>query len=129
MPPAPLAPEALLESVRRLGQEFDRRGMDEHVRTLRLYYLALTRGLVDRGKAVRAHWSPRQVDEWLEALRLPPFERRLPLLRAGHPCPACGPSQGIQSGIRTELTFPGGARVRCAECGARWLVDEDAAGT
>jgi hypothetical protein len=113
----------LLEWVERLGREFQRRGMEEHLRPLRLYYLALRHRLTT-GK-LEVSWSAEHTRLWLEALRLPPFAEALPRREAGADCPRCGPEQSRAGeaipAARRRLVFPGGARVECLGCRSAWL--------
>ena len=117
----------LLEWVERLGREFRRRGMDEHLRPLRVYYLALRHGLTTGRLDVA--WSAEHTRLWLEALRLPPFEDVLASRPLGTVCPRCGPelrrSGEAIPAARRRLAFPGGARVECLGCHAAWLEPAD----
>ena len=116
--------DGLLEEVRRLGAEFRRRGMDDHVRVLRVYYLALRHGL-STGK-LDVSWSADHTRMWLEALRLPPFENALPLRPVDSTCSRCGrggpkaANEAAPAPLR-RMTFPGGARVECLSCRAVWI--------
>ena len=123
----------LLELVETLGKEFERLGETIKVETLRLYYLALVRGLDQHG-VVKVSWDEQAVIEWFGLLRLPPYERTYTVRRRTYVCTCAGGSGAKPSGrpgdwshigkgtALTERTFPGGAKVRCAACEARWLV-------
>lgn len=119
--------EALLELVERLGREFRRRGMDEHLRPLRVYYLALQHRLT-AGK-LEVSWSAQHTVEWLQALRLPPYEDFLAVRPPGASCPTCGEREKKPRGMEASLAsvrrleFPGGARSECLGCGKRWLEE------
>jgi len=111
----------LLACVARLGEEFRRRGMREHVRRLRLYFLAVRHGLLKGPNELDVRWSESHVVEWMKAFRLPPFEAALEVRPPGGGCPRCGLAQGTVPSGRTELVFPGGAKLRCQSCGGAWL--------
>jgi hypothetical protein len=115
--------EELLTLVERLGREFRRRGMDEHLRPLRIYYLALRHGLT--GGKLEVSWSAQHTLDWLQTLRLPPFEDALPVRPERSPCPKCGwrKAGGMEATLAAvrRLEFPGGARSECLGCGERWL--------
>ena len=112
--------DRLLDLVVRLGREFSRRGMREECRRLRLYYLALEHGLVaSSGKSrIEVAWDSDLVIEWLRILRVPPHHRDYPL-RPGTLCIDCEQRPGT---VVTKLVFPGGARMECLQCGARWVT-------
>lgn len=124
--------EELLGLVTRLGREFSRREMKEHVRVLRLYYLALSHGLVRGGASIDVHWNEAQTTTWLEALRVPPFEHALERRPLNSPCPICSTKKLAPGELAPHpasvraLQFPGGARKDCVQCGSRWLELEDA---
>ncbi|MCI0571681.1 MAG: hypothetical protein L0Y66_13090, partial [Myxococcaceae bacterium] len=63
--------------------------------------------------------------DWLRTLRVPPFARDFPLRPRGAHCPRCV-QRGAQPSTRTELVYPGGARMRCGTCEAVWLEEDDA---
>ncbi len=111
----------LLTCVARLGEEFRRRGMTDHLRKLRLYWLAARHELLTRRNELDVRWNEAHVVAWLEAFRLPPYEGALPVRRKGAGCPRCGVAQGAVPTGRTELVFPGGARLKCQACGGCWL--------
>ena len=123
---SPMAADAsYFEMVVRLGREFVRRGMHEHARALRLYYVALRAGLAQRGAKVDVRWDRALTEEWMKTLRLHPFDGHYEVRLPGVPCLRCrAPKGNDRSSARTEVVFPGGARMRCDCCGARWLVDE-----
>jgi hypothetical protein len=116
--------DALMRDVERLGREFARRGMKEHARSLRLYWLALKNGLTDAKGVVNLQASPDWVSEWNGLLRLPGAEGHYPVLPAGAPCPECGPLAGREGiyAARTLRVLPDGALMVCDECKAQWLV-------
>jgi hypothetical protein len=66
----------LLPLIAQLGDEFSRRNMADHLRQLRLYYLAVKHRLDVRGR-VRVDWSADMVVEWMRTLRLRPYEDAL----------------------------------------------------
>ena len=130
----------LLELVEMLGREFERLGETTKVETLRLYYLAVLRGLDHRG-SVKVAWDEEMTIEWFGMLRLPPYERLYSVHPRDYVCPCPGGGGEGPSGrpgdwshigkgtALTERTFPGGARLRCGCCEARWLIlDEKAPG-
>jgi hypothetical protein len=112
-----MAQDALLDLVVRLGREFSRRGMREECRRLRLYYLALEHGLVAGKNRIEVSWDEDLVIEWLRILRVPPHHRHYPV-RPGTLCAHCEHRPGT---VVTKLVFPGGARMECLQCGARWI--------
>lgn len=114
----------LLRYVERLGAEFRRREMEAHLRKLRVYYLALRRGLTQGRHELDVHWSEALVLEWLKLLQLPPFERAYEVRPGRSACRGCAQKRDHQSAIHTELVFPGGAKMRCFSCGAIWIERE-----
>jgi hypothetical protein len=118
-----LSREALLQHVERLGREFVRRGMRAHAQKLRLYYLALQKGLASPRHEVDVHWNEPFVLEWLRTLQLPPYADAYPVLPRGASCPRCQ-QRGAQPSTRTECVFEGGVRMRCGTCEAVWLEAE-----
>jgi hypothetical protein len=115
--------EVLLEYVERLGREFVRRRMPQHAQKLRLYYLALQRGLASPRHEVDVRWSEPFVLEWLRTLKVPPYADAYPVRPSGAPCPRCA-QRGAQSATRTELVFPGGVRMRCGTCETVWIEED-----
>ena len=111
----------LLALICRLGAEFRRRGMSEHLRRLRVYYLAVRHRLTRGRNELDVRWSEAHVLDWLRALQVPPYDRAWPVRPRGSGCPTCGVAQGETPSGRTELVFPGGTKLRCRECGASWL--------
>lgn len=105
----------ILDRCVTLGREFGRREMQKHLKILREFYVA-TRS----GRASANTWSEDFIDEWLGTLQLPPFETLFVVHPAPFTCSTCNAAGTIPS-RRTELTFPGGARMRCDQCGLRWL--------
>lgn len=116
----------LLEHIVKLGREFRRRGMKDHVRVLRVYYLAARAGLVGVNGKLDVHWSREMTEDWLRTLSVAPFDGAYEVKLPGVPCFKCrAPKGSHHSTARTELVFPGGARMRCDTCGARWVVLEE----
>lgn len=120
---AMLPREVLLGYVERLGREFVRRGMADHAQKLRLYYLALQRGLASPRHEVDVRWTEPFVLEWLRTLRLPPDPDAYPVRPRGAACTQCA-QRGTQPSTRTELVFTGGVRMRCGTCDAVWLEED-----
>ncbi len=116
----------LVKMVGVLGREFVRRGMHAHAAKLRIYYLALRRGLATPGKSeVDVHWSEALVVEWFKLLRMPPYEKAYPVRAAQSHCSRCKERPNNQGGsFQTESTFSGGWKVTCSNCGEAWLVLE-----
>lgn len=115
-----------------LGKELERLGETRKVETLRIYYVAVLKGL-DRGGAVTIAWDEQTTIEWLGMLRLPPYERLYVVHPADFVCPCPAGIAPVrerrgdwsylgQGTTFTERIFPGGVRLRCAGCEARWLV-------
>jgi len=119
--------KGLVKMVETLGREFVRRGMNIHAAKLRLYYLALRRGLATPGKMeVDVHWSEALVIEWFKLLRMTPYEKAYPVRPAQSHCIRCRDKPTNEGGgFQTERTFPGGWKVRCSNCGEAWLVLEN----
>jgi hypothetical protein len=116
---------ALLAMVKRLGDEFRRRGMRTHVAPLRVYWLALRHGLVqDAEHALRLTLSEETVVEWLKVLRLPPYQDAYRVRPTGSACPSCVGADGRASEVSTERTFPEGRKVVCLGCRSAWLEME-----
>jgi hypothetical protein len=129
--------EALLELIEVLGKEFERRAMRVHVESLRLYYLAV-RHQLDRGhdRNVRLSWGEAHTVEWLALLRIPPYQNVYRVRPRGYRCdcvlsatvtePAnSGDTSHLGSGTAiTEATFPGGWKIACKGCGAKWIEEE-----
>lgn len=111
----------LLSLIRRLGEEFARRGMPEHTRGLRLFWLAARHGLLKGKNELDVRWSEAHLLDWLEALRLPPYDAVLPVRAKGAGCPKCGAEPGLVPSGRTVLVFPGGVKMRCQGCAQAWL--------
>jgi hypothetical protein len=113
----------LLQLVVRLGGEFSRRGMAEHCRRLRVYYLALQHGL-DTGRGrLEVHWDEDLTIEWFRLLRLPPYQDHYPVQDDGR-CTRCEDRPGS---VFTVAVFPGGTKLECRTCGRQWLVLRDTA--
>ncbi len=109
-----------------LGREFVRRGMHAHANKLRIYYLALRRGLATPGRReVDVHWSEVLVVEWFKLLLMSPYENAYPVRPSGSRCSRCKQVPNNEAAtLQTESTFPGGWKVRCSKCGEAWLVLE-----
>jgi hypothetical protein len=117
----------LLDLVEVLGAEFERRGMRVHVEGLRIYYLALSRGL-DRRGSVKVQWDEPQLLNWLGYLRLPPCQDRFAVRPRGSSCscrpPDAEPQVGktiATVGAITLISWPGGYQSKCRLCSATWI--------
>jgi hypothetical protein len=98
--------------------------MPDHLRLLRIYYLALEHNLVAGGnRSLEVHWTEEMVRDWLAVFRLPPFADRYRILSRDAPCPNCG--RASHNGKYTLMTFPGGHKSACRECGEQWLTLEN----
>ncbi|WP_223644426.1 hypothetical protein [Corallococcus sp. EGB] len=113
--------EELLQQVEKLGHEFEARGMTAHVRSLRLYWLALKHDLVEPDLSLQVHATADWVVDWFKLLRLPPHEHALTVRRHGEGCGRCLPGYGTS---RTLTVFPDGYRMTCDACRSEWLVLE-----
>lgn len=113
--------EELLQHVETLGREFEARGMTPHVRSLRLYWLALKHDLVEPDLSLQVHATVDWVVDWFKLLRLPPHQHALPVRRHEDRCGRCLPGAAM---IRTVTVFPGGYRKTCDVCRSEWLVLE-----
>src|SRR5262249_46775782 len=110
--------------VEALGKECQRRGLLALVEQLRTYYWALQRGRVSGGGRLELQWSPQRVEDLMATFQLPPFQARFHVQARNSRCARCGerpPGSAKADSPFVEMTFPGGARVRCAGCGTRWL--------
>jgi hypothetical protein len=116
---------ALLLMVHKLGEEFRRRGMRTHVAPLRVYWLALKRGLVhEEQHGLHLTLSEETVVEWFKVLRLQPYQEAYPVRPTGSSCPRCGPGEGRAGEVATERTFPDGRKMVCLGCRTCWLEVE-----
>lgn len=112
----------LTEWVVLLGRAFRQHGMRSHVRTLRLYFLALRHGLVQGERnALKIEWSEDAVLEWLRILRVPPFQQAYPVRPRGSRCARCPAGDGHPVETTTLMTFTGGAKMGCRRCGDAWI--------
>jgi hypothetical protein len=98
-----------LALTERVGRELTKLGLAAHVKRLRRYYADVRAG---RPSEV---WTHAMSVEWLRVLRLPPYEHDYPVLPRMSICPCPTPQK------LTQMVFPGGAKLRCAGCGAQWL--------
>lgn len=114
----------LLQFVQRLGQEFVKRGMNDHARRLRLYYLALKHGLTTRGNDVEFRWSEAFVVEWMRTLKVPPYTDDYPMRPRNSRCNKCN-DRSQQPQINTIGNLPDGAKMRCGNCGAVWIESDE----
>jgi hypothetical protein len=115
-----LARGDLVAHVIALGRAMRKRGMDEHVRVLKAYYLALKHGLTTGRHNLEIRWDEEHVIEWMKILRLAPHEKDYELRPRGSRCDRCR-SGGKASDVHTESTFPGGSKMKCYACQAVWL--------
>lgn len=115
----------LLHYVERLGREFVRRGMNDHARRLRLYYLALKHGLTTKGNDVEFRWSEAFVVEWMRTLKVPPYKDDYPSRPRNSKCLKCN-DRSSQPSITTVGSLPDGAKMRCGTCGAIWIETDEA---
>jgi hypothetical protein len=86
--------------------------MHIHLGELQSYYRS------GQGRGPHA-WDDAHVVGWLKRMRIPPYQDALPVQPKGTPCPVCGPT--IFGGVRTQVSFPGGAEMVCAGCSRVWL--------
>ena len=102
----PVLPRAQqLARVEALGREFVRRGMRDHAQRLRVYYLAVKKGLASPSGEVDVKWNEPFVLEWLKMLQVAPFERAYELRGRGSRCTAC-PKSSNEAPSLTEANFP-----------------------
>ncbi len=112
---------SLLAMVDTLGRALAERGLHRHVEELRVYWLALSRGLAGPGQRLNIGWSETLVVEWFRLLRLPPHADDYPVRPPSSPCPRCPRPAGHAVEVKTALTFPEGRKAVCTVCGAAWL--------
>jgi hypothetical protein len=112
---------SLLAMVDVLGKALAERGLHRHVEELRVYWLALSRGLAGPGQRLNIGWSEALVVEWFRLLRLPPHAHDYPLCPPSSPCPRCPHAGGHAVEVKTALTFPEGRKAVCTVCGTAWL--------
>ena len=111
----------LLERVKALGHEFARLGMRQHVQRLRVYYLAVKKGLASPSNELDVKWSEPFVVEWLKMLQVPPFAGAYAVRPRGSRCARCLEVKNEAATLFTETNFPGGSKMRCQACGAVWI--------
>ena len=117
-----LARVRLLGFLTDLGREFKRRQMDVHLQSLRLYYLAVKNGFAKNSNhRVELHWSEELTITWMRTLRIAPFERDFPVRARGGGCLRCKSKETSHSSLFTDVSFPGGSRMRCERCGGIWI--------
>jgi len=104
-----------------LGRALAERGLHRHVEELRVYWLALSRGLAGPGQRLNVGWSEALVVEWFRLLRLPPHAGDYPVQPPSSPCPRCPRPAGHAVEVKTALTFPEGRKAVCTVCGTAWL--------
>ncbi|NNC01925.1 hypothetical protein HJC10_03530 [Corallococcus exiguus] len=109
----------LLQHVETLGREIEVRGMTEHVRSLRLYWLALNHDLVEADLSLKVHATADWVVDWFKLFRLPPHEASFAVRRDEDGCGRCLPGSAM---IRTVTVFPDGYRKTCDACLSEWVV-------
>jgi hypothetical protein len=115
----------LLSYLTRLGKEFQKRQMMEHVGKLRLYYLAVKNGLTSGGnRQVDLHWTQDFTLSWMRTLQVPPFEHDYPVRPRGSHCRRCGDGHGSRT-VFVDAVFPGGSRMKCQRCEDSWLEHDD----
>ena len=112
---------SLLAMVDTLGRALAERGLHRHVEELRVYWLALSRGLAGPGQRVNVGWSEALVVEWFRLLRLPPHADDYLVRPPSSPCPRCPQPVGHAVEVKTTLTFPEGRKAVCTVCGTAWL--------
>lgn len=106
--------------IRALGREFARRGMEGHVRRLRIYFWAIEHDLAEHGHRVDISWDRQLSLEWMRVLHVPPYQTDYAVRRVAA-CPSC--SDPRPGSVLTRLVFPGGAKMECKACGSIWVVD------
>ncbi len=112
---------SLLAMVDTLGRALAERGLHRHVEELRVYWLALSRGLVGPGQRLNVGWSEALVVEWFRLLRLPPHAEDYLVRPPSSRCPRCPQAVGHAVEVKTALTFPEGRKAVCTVCGTAWL--------
>lgn len=112
---------SLLAMVDTLGRALAERGLHRHVEELRVYWLALSRGLAGPGQRLTLGWSEALVVEWFRLLRLPPHAEDYLVRPPSSPCPRCPLPPGHAVEVKTGLTFPEGRKAICTVCGTAWL--------
>lgn len=116
----------LLKMVIALGRVFNLLEMKPHAQALRVYYLALQRGLTASPKRrVEARMSEKDIVDWTKTLRIHPYEFALELRGRDEGCAQCRKSRGAQTEcVVAKREFPGGRSMGCETCGCEWLENE-----
>lgn len=104
--------------VIRLGRELVARGLSRQADAVRLYLIALDRGLLDVKHTLSAHVTPDFLIDWCGLLQLPPHETRFELFNDGIGCPRCG----ADAVTYVEVSVLDRTRRRCTSCGTRWIT-------
>lgn len=108
--------------VRAVGHEFHKRKMADHLRPLRLYWLALNHGLLPSSRLLRVDWDARLTEEWAKLFKLP-GHKPYPEKPRGSRCP-CETTQGHPVDTHTAMTLPWGIKVHCRACGSQWIEND-----
>lgn len=110
----------LAEAVAALGKAMRAQGMAAPLPSLRLFLLALRKGLTGDGHRVQVDWSEQLVIDWCRALGVPPFD--VEVKEAGVPCLKCKAGKGGRPEPVPVIRWDGGALLRCPVCDARWIA-------
>jgi len=119
----PRSRQELQELVSTLGKVCISIGRADLASQLRVYFLALSRGLTDARGTLQLKWSEDAVTDWLGMLQVPPFSERFPVRGENARCSRChpAPSPRAYQNLETVAQVPGGTGRRCKVCGERWL--------
>ena len=107
------------EFVVALGRELVSRGLVHQASAVRLYLIAMDRGLLDRKRELYVHVTPSFIIDWCGTLQIPPHHELFSVRPvASRGCPSCGED----ATTHVELSVPGRTRVRCKACSLRWVA-------
>ncbi|HMJ14782.1 MAG TPA: hypothetical protein VK524_25395 [Polyangiaceae bacterium] len=107
--------------IRAIAAEFQRHGMDSHLKLLRDYYRGYRAHKRWLSGLPRPPWHTELVIEWARIMRLPPFENAYPVLEHGAKCPTCTEKRDPLTDVGIRVAWAGGWVIQCRRCGEAWL--------
>ena len=112
----PRSPEEIQQLVTSLGKAFTANGREDQAKELRLYFLALSKGLTRPDNALSLEWSERACLEWLGLYQVPPYHLTVEARPAPSRCTKCQAKSAEDLG-----PLPKGRGYRCDGCQTVWL--------